>query len=169
MEIKLVKINNPNWVAQLGPMIEDFCAKIHMPNINYYSVVAYFQNTAQLGGELSELWVAFDSDKLDIPMGFAHWSVRGIPLVGTVYFDYLYSKANRKAVVREFIKKFLAFGKKLNSPWYMFDAISNPKLLKYFNRFAKEFNLNLIEQPYIPFLARIKPNESHNKSGNTNK
>jgi len=158
--IEILKINNPNWVANLGPLVQDFCDKIKMPNINYYSIIAYFQRTAQLGGELSELWVAFEDG---LPVGFAHWCIRDIPLVGTVYFDYLYSKANKREVVRRLIEEFLKYGVKHNSPWYMFDATKHPKLLKYFRRFAKQFNLNLTEQPYIPFLARIK-NESNKKS-----
>lgn len=158
--IKIVKVNNPNWVANLGPLVQDFCEKIDMPNINFYSVIAYFQRTAQIGGELAELWTAFEDD---IPIGFAHWCVRGIPLVGTVYLDYLYSKANKREVVKKFIEQFLRYGAKHNSPWYMLDIMKNPKLLKYLRRFAGIYDAKLIEQPYVPFLARLK-NEGNNKS-----
>jgi hypothetical protein len=112
-----------------------------------------------LGGELCELWVAIDNDE---PVGFAHWHVKDIPHVGTVYMDYLFSKSNKRDVARALVGEFVAFGERHNSPWYMYDVMNHsPKLMKHITKLAEEQGFEVAEKPYTPCLARkrIKPQE----------
>jgi hypothetical protein len=157
--MELLKITNPAWVAQIALDIEQYCKQAGAPNFNYHGVVTLFQRTAQLGGELCELWVAIDNDE---PVGFAHWHVKDIPHVGTVYMDYLFSKSNKRDVARALVGEFVAFGERHNSPWYMYDVMNHsPKLMKHITKLAEEQGFEVAEKPYTPCLARkrIKPQE----------
>ncbi len=150
---EILKISNPLYVANMVPMIQDFLERTTLPNINIHSMVAFFQRTAQLGGEIAELWVAFEDKE---PMAFAHWSVRDLPLVGSVHLSFLYCKGNRKDIVRQLVAEFEQFGVRHNSPWYMYDVVNNPKLINHFANIAQEFAGDQIQQPYTPFIARKK-------------
>ena len=149
----IVKINNPLWVANLAPLIVDFLEKIQLPNINYHSMIAMFQRTAQIGGELVELWAVLEEKE---PVGFAHWCVRDIPMVGTTHMDFLYSKANRRDIIKEILMKWKEFGEKHNSPFYMYDVVNNPKLVQHFKNLAEFFGFESVQQPYLPHIARMK-------------
>lgn len=149
----VVKITNPLWVANLSPLVIDFLEKVNLPNINYHSMIAIFQRTAQLGGDLVELWVALEENE---PVGFAHWCVRDIPLVGTTHMDFLYCKGNRKDIVKDLVSKWIEFGTKLHSPFYMYDVVNTPKLVQHFKNLAEDFGFESVQQPYLPFIARKK-------------
>jgi hypothetical protein len=152
-ETKILKINNPLYVANLVPMIQDFLDKTDLPNMNIHSMVAFFQRTVQIGGELVELWAAFDGEE---PVGFANWCVRDLPLIGSVHLNFVYCKANRKDFLRQLVTEFKNFGIKHHSPWYMYDVANNPKLINHFNSIAEEFGYDPIKQPYTPFIVRKK-------------
>jgi len=152
-ESKILKINNPLYVANLVPLIQDFLERTTLPNITIHSMVAFFQRTAQLGGEIVELWAAFEENE---PVGFAHWCVRDLPLVGSVHMNFMYCKGNRKDFVKQLVSEFEKFGTKHNSPWYMYDVVNNPKLINHFANIAQEFAGDQIQQPYTPFIARKK-------------
>ncbi len=150
--MELFKITNPAWVAQIALDIEEYCKQTGAPNLNYHGVVALFQRTAQLGGELQELWVAMEDDK---PVGFGHWHVKDLPHVGTVYMDYIFSKSNKREAAQALAAKFAAFGEKHNSPWYMFDVMNHsPKLIKHIIAIAEEQGFEVTKKPYTPCLAR---------------
>ena len=149
----MIKVTNPAWVVNIAPEIERFCAKLNLPNVSYHSLVAHLQRTAQIGGEIAELWIALEDDR---PVGFAHWCVRDLPLVGTVYMDYLFSKAMSRRAIKGLIAEFIDFGRRKNSPWYMFDLVNNARLIGHIKKLAAEFGFEMIEQPYIPYLARKK-------------
>lgn len=152
-EIKTVKINNPLFVANIVPLIQDFIDKTNLPNINVHSMVAFFQRTAQLGGEIVELWVSLEDNE---PVGFAHWNVRDLPLVGSVHLSFLYCKGNKYNIAKQLIEEFKNFGIKHNSPWHMYDVVDNPKLINHFNNIAQEFGYDQVKQPYTPFIVRKK-------------
>jgi hypothetical protein len=150
---EVIKVNNPLWVAGLSPLVIDFISKILLPNLTYQSLITMFQRTAQIGGNLVELWAVLDNNE---PVGFAHWCVRDMPLVGTTHMDFLYCKGNRKDIVRDLVKKWVEFGETHNSPYYMYDVVNNPKLIQHFTNLADELGFEAVQQPYVPFIGRKK-------------
>jgi hypothetical protein len=152
-ETKILKINNPLYVANLVPLITDFLSKVSLPNINVHSMVALFQRTSQMGNEIVELWAIFEDNE---PIGFGHWGIRDLPLIGTVHLDFLYCKGNRKDLVIQIISEFDKFGVKHHSPWYMCDVVDNPKLIAHLTNLVHSIGFEEFKQPYIPYLGRKK-------------
>lgn len=152
-ETKIIKINNPLYVANLVPLITDFLDKVTLPNINVHSMVAYFQRTSQLGGELIELWSVFDDNE---PVGFSHWCIVDIPWVGSCHLDFIYCKGNRRESVKQLITEFINFGIKHHSPWYMLEINNVPKLISHFENVYKELGFEQCLRPCLPFTLRRK-------------
>ena len=148
---EIIKISNPLYVANLAPLITDFLEKVNLRNINVYSMIALFQRTAQLGGEMVELWACIEENE---PVGFGHWGIRDLPLVGTVHLDFVYCKGNRKDLVKQLVGEFVNFGVRRHSPWYTCDVVNNPKLISHLTNLAHELGIEEFSQPYVPFIGR---------------
>jgi hypothetical protein len=152
----LVKITNPLFVANLAPLVIEFLEKVELKNMNVHSLIATLQRTAQLGGNAAELWAVIDDT--DGPIGFAHWHLLDIPYIGTVHLDYIFCKGNRKDIVKELIKEFIAFGDKLNSPWYTWALFNHPKLLSHIKNLALDLGVEFTDQPFTLHIGRRKNN-----------
>jgi hypothetical protein len=150
----LVKITNPLFVANLAPLVIEFLEKVEVKNMNVHSFVAQLQRTAQIGGNVAELWAVID--ETDGPIGFAHWHIMDIPSVGTVNFDYCFCKGNRKDIVKELFMEFLSFGEKNNSPWYVYNLFNHPKLVSHVKNLMMECGMEMSEQPFISYIGRRK-------------
>jgi len=153
--MKLEKIDNPNWVANIAPDVMKLVDKILLPNINFHSLIVHFQNVAQFGGKQAELWVA-TSEATDIvpaeTLGFASWAVRHTPYVGTVYLEWIYSK--RIGVAEALLRQFEQFAMENNAPFFMCDLVNNGKLAKHFSKIIAKEGYKFIEAPYLSYVAR---------------
>ena len=147
--MRVVKITNPLYVAAIAPLVQKFVEKLDIPNLNFYSLMAAFQGTAQFGGEGSELWVAVD-DKEE-PQGFAKWQVMDMPFVGTVHWSYVY--ATQKGVNPLFVDEFIKFAEKHRAPYMMAEVI-NDKVAKVFTKIAEEKQLTMVHSGQIRLVCR---------------
>ena len=146
-EISLVQINNPAWIAHLAPDILKLLEKNKFTHMDEHSVIAYFRNSAQFGQGRSEIWVAANTNK---PVGFAHWYIApaySTPHIATAYLDFVFSK--RIGAAKALGEKFLEFAKRNQAVFLSFNVPNRDKLLKYIKKMAKNYNLDLIEQPTI--------------------
>ena len=157
--MEAVKVTNPVWLGNIAPQIEKLCRRIKISTITYESLYTYFAQTVQFGGENAELWVVFDDQK---PIAFAHWLVRGLPHVGTVYMDFLYNASKKREPVSILIKEYSKFGKKHHAPFYEGDAINKAAML-LFNKYIEEIGYVATETGVVNFLAWRKPRDENNK------
>jgi hypothetical protein len=150
--MKLFKITNPLWVANLAPHIQKMIAKLALPNIDYYALVTHYQHIAQVGGNKAEIFVVTEGDDA-IPIAFANWVLKGTPFVGTAYLEFIYSQ--KVGAAEMLLGEFKQFAERNNSPYIMCDIGNNGKLIKHFRKLAKNYNVNIQEAPTVTFLARI--------------
>ena len=149
-EVKLTKINNPMFIANIGPMVQEFVKRIEVPNVSYEAMVYLLQNRVQFGGDAAEVWLA--QNETDY-LGWAAWRLCDAPLVSTVYMDYIYTKGNRKDVSTMFAKEFTKFAEKNNAIWLTMDVVKSGKLLEHFKNIAQEIGFEMKINPWFPCLA----------------
>ena len=145
---ELVKINNPLWVQNLAPMVEALLQRLKLPNVNTFSLVTYLQQCA-MQNTFGELYVATDENDI---VGFANWSLRGTPYVGTAFLEFIYSR--RYNVAEKLLLQFEQFAKANNAPYLMADIITLGKVSKHFKTIAKKHGYNYIENPYQSYIFR---------------
>jgi hypothetical protein len=155
--MKALKITNPLWLGQIGPKIDSFVKKINVAGITYESLYSYFAQSIQHGGEMSEFWCVFDEEQRQ-PVAFAHWLVRGLPHIGKVYCDFVYSWTKQREPASLLIDKFIDFGKKHRSPIYEGDAI-NEITFRLFRKTAHDKGYGLEKSGHVNFVGR-KRNEN---------
>jgi hypothetical protein len=148
--MKLFKITNPLWVANLAPHIQKMITKLALPNVDYYALVTHYQQIAQAGGDRAELYVVVDEDQ--IPIAFANWVLKPMPFVGTAYLEFIYSR--KVGAAEMLLLEFNKFAERFNSPFIMCDIGNSGKLIKHFKKLAKKHNVDLVEAPTVTFLAR---------------
>jgi len=149
-DVKLVKINNAMFIANIAPMVQEFVKRIDLPNVSYEGMVYVLQTRAQYGGNASEVWIAHEDEGY---LGWASWHVCEAPLVATVYMDYIYSKSNRRDVALLFAKQFMQFADERNAIWLTMDIVKSGKLLEHFKNMAKDLGLEMSINPWFPCLA----------------
>jgi len=113
--MKAIKITNPLWLRYIAPRVEKFIKLVNAEGISYEYLITYFQQTAQYGGSRAEFWVAINDNK---PLAFAHWYVCGLPNIGKVNCDYIYSWVKDRRPAEILVKEFIEFGKRNNCPLY---------------------------------------------------
>lgn len=160
--MKALKITNPLWLGQLGPKIESFVKKIKVAGITYESLYAYFVQSIQYGGEMSEFWVVFDNGQ---PVAFAHWLVRGLPHIGKVYCDFIYSWTKQKEPASLLLDEFINFGKKHRAPIYEGDATSEVTF-RVFRKIAHTKGYDLEKSNHVNFVGRKRQDEDIHKDQN---
>lgn len=146
--MELTKINNPVWVPNLAPLVESLLQRVKLPNVNTYSLVTYLQECA-MRNTIGELYVALDEKDI---VGFANWSLRGIPFVGTAFLEFIYSR--RFGVAEKLLLQFEQFAKKNNAPFLMADIVTLGKVDKHFKNIAKKHGYSYIESPYQSYIFR---------------
>lgn len=154
--MKTIKINRPQYVGVLAPLIQKYWTKINehkLNHITYETLYAYFSQVVQFGGEMAEFWVCFDDE--ENPVGFALWNVLPLPHQGTVYCQHLFKVGKEHEIVLKLMKEYIEFGKKHHAPYYMFDAVNQP-VANAIQKIGKEMGADLIETGKIQFIGRLK-------------
>jgi hypothetical protein len=158
IDIKLVKVKNPLFVGEIAGSIKDFNDRIAIPTITYETLYSYFCNTVQYGGDHAEFWIAY-TDTIEnglpkfTPLAFAHWYVKGLPHMGVVYCDFIYSWNRMREPVSLLIDEFLKFGTKMNAPYYEGEAI-NETVFRVFRKSAYKKCLELNKTNLTNFIGR---------------
>lgn len=147
LNLRAQKVNNPVWLARMGPVIEKYVNQYGTEGITYQSLVTYFQQVAQFGGEGSEFWVVFDEDKQE-PVAFAQWAVLSLPYVGCVHLNHIHSWMRRQEPAKMLWDEFNKFGKKHNAPIFLGYAL-NEKLFEYYSKVAEKNDCDIIRLSHI--------------------
>lgn len=152
MGFKAIKITNPLYLGQIGPMIDKFNKKIDIEGVTYESLYTYFSQNIQFGGDRVEFWVVYEGDK---SVGFANWSVRGLPYQGRVCCDFLYSSNRMREPVELLVTEFEKFGLKHRAPLYEAFAI-NEELFRVHRLAATRKGYEITKLKTVNFIGRKK-------------
>ncbi|MFX0194554.1 MAG: hypothetical protein ACFFCW_00405 [Candidatus Hodarchaeota archaeon] len=155
--MKVLKITNPLYVGRIAPLILKFYNRVKETSgmyegITYETIYAYLARTAQYGGELAEVWVAYDGDT---PVGFACWKVMDLPHIGKVYCDCLYNDVRNQKAIKGLYEEFINFGKRHRAPLYQFDAL-NEKVGEHFVRVADKLGVDFKDSGAKNYIGRTK-------------
>lgn len=126
--MKAVKITNPFYIQYAAPEINKYVEKIKQDGITYESFVAFLQQVAQFGGNLSELWMVIEGK---YPVAFMQFNVMGFPYIGTCSLNHVASWTNDKKAFDLLLNEFMNFAVKNNCTVGIGSA-SNRKLSKYY-------------------------------------
>ena len=154
-----MKITNPLFLGQMASLIMDFMKQVPAEGLAYENLYAYFANNVQHGGEIAEFHVAFEDGK---PVGFIHFYVCGLPFLGSVTSDYIYSKSDNNEIVQGLTTNFIEFGKKHKAPIYRGTFI-NKKVFDHLQGVAKEMGYQCRDAKLVSFVARKDENENIQK------
>jgi len=152
MEFKAIKITNPLYLGQIGPMIDKFNKIIKIEGITYESLYSYFAQNIQFGGDKVEFWVVYEGDN---PVGFGSWFVRGLPYIGRVCCDFLYSSNRKREPVELLVDEFEKFGLKHRAPLYEAYAISE-ELFRVHKLAATRKGYEVTRLKTVNFVGRKK-------------
>lgn len=152
-DYKILKITNPLYLGLFGPKIKEFFDKLNIKGMTYESLYTYFANNIQFGGEVAEFRVIFDDE--EIPVGFAHWFVRGLPYIGTTFMDFIYVWGKPSGPADLLIDEWIKFGRKHNCIYYEGCAISSATR-RIFGRYAEKNGFLVEDSGLINFKARKK-------------
>ena len=149
--MKTLKITNPVWLGVLGEKIAEYVKKLKYPTFTYESMYTYFAQTIQTGGDHNEFWIVQDDE--GTPIAFANWFILGIPSLGTVYFNHLYSWTGNKKAVGMLIDQFVDdFAPRCRATIYQFDLV-NKKVADAIAGYCEERGITMNRQKSIKFLA----------------
>jgi len=149
-EIKTVRLTNPLALGMIGPFIKSFVEKMDVPTITYETLYTYFVDSIQRGGDVTEFWVVLKGEE---PIAFAHWLVKGVPHVGVVYADFIYSWNRMAGPVDALIETLLDFAKRHRCRWITGDAI-NEVVYKIFEKYAKKNGFEMIRSNRIHWMGK---------------
>lgn len=149
-QFKAQKITNPLYLGHIGPMIDKFNKKINFAGITYESLYSYFAQNIQFGGDRAEFWIVYEDDK---PVGFADWFVRGLPHIGKVCCDFLYSSNRMREPVELLHDEFEKFGLKHRAPLYEAYAI-NEELFRVHRLAATRKGYDITRLKTVNFIGR---------------
>ncbi|MCP3683613.1 MAG: hypothetical protein GY861_13080, partial [bacterium] len=91
--MKAVKITNPIYIQLAAPEILKYVEKIKQDGITYESFITFLQQTAQFGGEISQVWMVI---KDNLPVAFGQFNIAAPPYIGTATFNHACSWAKDK-------------------------------------------------------------------------
>lgn len=148
--MKAVKITNALWLGSIGPHINDFSKKVVIPGITYESLFGYFTATVQFGGDMAEFWVIIDEEK---PTAFAHWFVRGLPAIGKVFCDWIYSWTKDSNAVSLLLDEYEKFGLRHRAVLFEGEAIDEV-VFRAFRKACTKKGYTLTRSNRINFTAR---------------
>lgn len=147
--MKAVKITNPRWLIQHGNVFSKYCDKIAVDGMTYESLMGFFYNAVQFGGDAMELWMAIDDDG---PHAFALFRVLVFPYVGTVSCDHFHRWGESGESVDLLIDKFIEFGKRHRATVFT-GAFVNEKVYRVFQSRCKG-KMEITQTPFVNFTAR---------------
>ncbi len=150
--MKAVKITNPHYIQYAAPEIKKYVEKIKQDGITYESFITFLQQTAQFGGEISQLWMVV---KDNIPVAFMQMNLSGPPYVGTCSLNHICSWAKDKQAVDLLIGEYLNFGARHNCTFLLGYAV-NSKLFKYYKTKAEGVGYEYKSTGVRPFSCRKK-------------
>ena len=160
---KISKVNNPEFLGALNEEIIKFAAKVDIPGITYQTLWTYFYQSIQRsylqeqanGKAEEEFWVVYteEENKPVTIHAFGHWYKKGMPDIGKVYCDWIYSWNTSKIPAQMIIDKFLKFGEAHHCPWFEYDAI-NERVYKVLKSAAEKRNYEIKRQPRINCIGR---------------
>lgn len=157
--MKALKITNPLWLGSIGPQINDFVKKVPVQGITYESFYTYLAQSVQFGGEINELWAVIDTEG---PVGLAHWLVLGLPYIGTVLCDGIYSWTKDRESASLLVDEFINFGLKHKAPIYT-ASLANEKIYQIFSKHAKDKGYEIIKSGLIHMVGRKSTKEVKNE------
>ena len=135
--MKAIKITSVAWLPQLAEHIEKLCKRINVPGIHGPNYYAFIAQGIQFGGNFREFWTIWDEDK---PIALAMWSVLGLPHIGKVYCDCMYSWTKDRQPVDMLVDEFIGFAERHRAIWYSADFVSKATVRLFTNRMeAKGF------------------------------
>lgn len=150
--MKALKITNPLWLGSIGPHINDFTKEVPVPGITYESLYSYFANSIQFGRDMAEFWVVIDGE---VPVAFAHWFVRGLPAIGKVFCDWVYSWTKDSNVLSLLLDEYEKFGMRHHAVLFEGEAI-NDVVFRAFRKACNKKGYELTTNSRINFIARKK-------------
>lgn len=159
-ELRAVKITNPFWLGKVAPFINDFLKKIHIPGVTYETLYTYLASTVQNGAvsiedgvrDRAELWVVFEDKD---PVAFGHWFVKGLPTIGMVHCDLLYSWQRKREPANLLFDEFKRFGIEHRAQIWEADA-SNRVVFEVFKKACESRGLTVYESDKITFMGVIE-------------
>jgi len=152
--MEALKITSPLYLGQIGPLIDRFNKKIQIPGITYESLYAYLAQNVQFGGDRAEFWIVYEGDNPgENPVAFADWFIKGLPHIGKVCCDFLYSSNRKREPVELLITEFEKFGLKHRAPLYEAYAI-NEELFRVHRLAATRKGYNITRLKTVNFLGR---------------
>lgn len=159
-KLKKVKITNPFYLGTVAPFISDFLKKVPIPGVTYESLYTYFANTVQHGAasmdanvrNKAEFWVVFEDDA---PIAFAHWFVKGLPTIGMVHCDFIYSWQRKKDPANLLLDEFKRFGEDHRAQIWEADA-TNKAVYEVLKRACESRGMVVTETGQINFVVTRK-------------
>ena len=151
--MKAHKITNPLWLGQIAPRIEAFIKKMDIACFSYPAFFTYLQGCIQYGGNHSEVWVVFDD--ANEPVAIMHFFVKGLPYVGVVCCDFVYSWTPNKEPFQLLADEYIEFGKRSRCLFYEGCAI-NDRVYKIISKAFDDRGYDLKNTGIINFLGRKK-------------
>ena len=155
--MKVQKITNPLYVGEIAELIMKYYHKVNdssgmYQSMTYESLYSYFTRVVQFGGNIGELWVAYDDGK---PVGFAVWKVMDLPHVGSVFCDCLYNDVRNQRAIKGLYDEFINFGKKHRAPIYQYAAI-NEKVAEHFKNVLGKLGIDVTDSGAKNYIGREK-------------
>ena len=166
-EYQISKVVNPELLSALNSEVIKFAEKMDLDGVTSQSLWLYFYESIQRsviqensGMPITEeFWVVYTID--DDTTGtiaihaFSHWFKQGLPHVGSVYCDFMYSWNTAKKPASMLINKFVEFGKRHHCPWYEFDAV-NERVYTVFKKAAEKRGYEIKRRPRVNCIGREK-------------
>ena len=155
--MKALKITNVQYfdyhLANETSRVKEFAEYLNVSGLPFYSLMNYFANTIQRGGDLVEFWVVANDEYPYEPYAFAHWMVCGAPHVGKVAMDYVYSWGEGRQgneATRLLLIELYNFVTKHKAPFVKAQTL-NYKTFRALRQRARQFNYDVIRHEYIDF------------------
>ena len=150
-EFKAVLITNPLYIGKLGPRLQAYAKKLNVPGVTYETIYGFLVETVQRFANIRELWVVYDQQ--GEPQAFAHFSVAGLPRIGTVNMDEFYSWVKDIVVTEHLLSAWIDFGKRHNCPLYM-ATTANQAVIRYARTRGAKRGYKIIEDNRTTFTLR---------------
>ena len=155
-ELKAIKITNAWWLGKVGPFISEYLKKVPTTGVTYETLYSYIAQTVQNGDickqqgmrDRGEFWVVFDEK----PIAFAHWFLKGLPFIGTVHCDLIYSWQRKKDPANLLLDEFQEFGVDHRAQFWEADA-TNRAVFEVLKRACEKRGFEVQETGQINFMV----------------
>lgn len=148
--IKAIKVTNPFYITLAGPELKKYVERIRTKTITYEGFVTFLCNTAQCGGNFSEVWMVLEDDK---PVAFAQWNLCTIPHTGTWSWNHVGSWTKNKEAFEILVEKCFEFGAR-NNCTYLLGQINGKKLVEYYREKCNKMGIKMEKLDYFPVIFK---------------